>query len=342
MDKIIAASTKERRKVFEQAGSLLGFSPAIVEKDFWVTWVLGQLFESKNLKHKLLFKGGTSLSKVFNLIQRFSEDIDLILDWNEVVTVDPRLERSKTKQDHINKQIPLQAQGYIKQVLLPEIKELISEICEVKIEVSDPNVININYPATFEDGYLRPEIRLEIGPLASWTPNDDYEISSFLSQVLPNVIHKATVKVKAIKVERTFWEKATILHHEANRPLDQVFPSRYSRHYYDMYKLISNQAIQDNALADLNLLKSVVQFKEKFYPRAWAAYGQARPGSFKIIPPIERVESLKQDYKNMSEMLYGDIPTFSEIIKKLEEFEINLNSSNNNKLKLRGDERYEL
>lgn len=88
---------KERQTLyFEQASDVLGLHPAAIEKDFWVVWILGQLFSSELLGPKILFKGGTSLSKVFGLINRFSEDIDLILDWNEVVTEDPNLKRSVT------------------------------------------------------------------------------------------------------------------------------------------------------------------------------------------------------------------------------------------------------
>jgi predicted nucleotidyltransferase component of viral defense system len=99
IEKIAAWREKDRNDLFRETGARRNMSPAIVEKDFWVCWTLGRLFASEDLRSKLMFKGGTSLSKVFGLIERFSEDIDLILDWNEVAKEDPYTERSNTKQD---------------------------------------------------------------------------------------------------------------------------------------------------------------------------------------------------------------------------------------------------
>lgn len=182
-----------------------------------------------------MFKGGTSLSKVFNLIGRFSEDIDLILDWREVIKENPTDEReSKTKQIKLNEQINEDAKVYIKDVLLPIVSEILHPLCGCKIEASDPFNINVIYPASFEDSYLRPQILLEIGPLASWLPSKCFEITPYAAQHFSALFEKPTCSVNAIVAKRTFWEKATILHQEANRAQEKPLPSRYSRHYYDL------------------------------------------------------------------------------------------------------------
>lgn len=330
MENFIKRSYKEREELFRECSAQVGFSSSIVEKDFWVTWVLGKLFESNVLKDKLIFKGGTSLSKVFDLIQRFSEDIDLILNWNVVDGEDPSLDRSNTKQDLFNKEISQKSKEYIESVVLTEVKSLLGNVCGASLKDDDPNIINITYPSLFEEGYLRKEIRLEIGPLASWTPNEEYEVISYAAQTFPEVISNGAIMVKAIKAERTFWEKATILHHEANRPEDSVIPPRYSRHYYDLYKMISDDTLLKSSLDDLALLESVVEFKQKFYRRGWAKYDEAKKGSLKITPPEYRLSSLIDDYEKMKDMLYGDIPDFNEILNVLSEFEKTFNNVGDN------------
>jgi hypothetical protein len=131
--------------------------------------------------------------------------------------------------------------------------------------------------------------------------------------------------VNVISAERTFWEKATILHHEAHRPEGNAQPSRYSRHYYDLARL-SQTKIKDKALKDLELLESVVIFKQKFYPRAWAKYELARPGSMKLVPVGHVLASVERDYRFMGNMIFGEIPSFEETMSCIEALEEEINS----------------
>jgi hypothetical protein len=187
----------QRLAYFEQAAELRGIPAVAVEKDFWVVWVLERLFSSDFIGPKILFKGGTSLAKVFGLIDRFSEDIDLVLDWNEVVPEDPMAERSNTKQDRFNKDVPVLSRAYIEQTFLPEVLQLTGDHCFAEIEKNAPDVINIRYPSGFESGYLRPEIRLEIGPLAQWIPNARYEVRPYAAEVLPKLFEQPSCQVPA-------------------------------------------------------------------------------------------------------------------------------------------------
>lgn len=324
MDKVAALSTTERRELFSETAARRGMTPAIVEKDFWVTWTLDKLFAHPELSRVLMFKGGTSLSKVFGLIERFSEDIDLILDWNILTGEDPEAARSRTKQEVLNKAINEGAQTYIAEVLQLQVTECIDPVCRCNVDVSDPHVLNVHYPGAFSDAYLRPEVRLEIGPLASWLPFDEYIIRPYAAEAFPAVFTRTECRVKAIKAERTFWEKATILHQEAHRPEDKVQPSRYSRHYYDLAKMAVSETKQA-ALEDQGLLESVVEFKKKFYYSGWAAYDLAKPGTLKLIPPAHVLEAVKADYRDMRAMIFGEYLEFEVIMVRLQALENEIN-----------------
>jgi len=124
--------------------------------------------------------------------------------------------------------------------------------------------------------------------------------------------------------ERTFWEKATILHHEANRPESSKLPQRYSRHYYDL-AMMARSNIKEKALQRLDLLENVVEFKKRFYHRGWANYDAAKPGTLKLLPPLHIEKRLREDYKAMKSMIFGRYLDFDEIIKILEQLEQKIN-----------------
>ena len=324
MNKIANLPKQQRSELFSETATLMKTTYAIVEKDFWVVWTLNKIFSDDRLNKILMFKGGTSLSKVFNLIGRFSEDIDLILDWRLISKVNPLSEQeSKNKQVKFNEQINENAKVFIKDQLLPIFSQILSPLCTCSI-AEDGFSINVKYPNAFDDSYLRPEILLEIGPLASWLPSDSFEISSFAAQKFPQVFEKANTTVNTIVAKRTFWEKATILHHEANRPEESPMPTRYSRHYYDLAMMVQSE-VKNEALADLNLLQNVVDFKQKFYPRTWAKYEEAIPGTLKLLPPEFRLDSLEKDYKAMGNMIFDKYISFEEIINILENLEKEIN-----------------
>lgn len=237
MDNVARFTAAQRRELFSEAGARLGMTPAVVEKDFWVSWVLGRLFSTPNLARLLMFKGGTSLSKVYGLIERFSEDIDLILDWRVLGDDDPLAVRSKARQTNLNKSISQQAKDYIGTTLLSELTVALDGICHCRVGEDDAHVIQVRYPAAFSDTYLRPELQLEIGPLAAWLPYENRQISAYASAVFPNLFARREVAVRVISAERTFWEKVTILYQEAHRPEGSPQPARYSRHYYDLARM---------------------------------------------------------------------------------------------------------
>lgn len=326
MDKVVRFSAAQRRELFSEAAARLEMTPAVVEKDFWVTWVLNRLFAMPDLARLLMFKGGTSLSKVYGLIERFSEDIDLILDWRVLGGDDPLAERSKTRQAELNEAINQEARGYIAGPLLANLTAALAEICECRIGEDDPHVIEVRYPAAFADTYLRPEVRLEIGPLAAWLPHEERRITSYAAKAFPDLFDRREATVRTIRAERTFWEKATILHQEAHRPEDSPQPARYSRHYYDLAQMAASP-VKAAALADIELLASVVAFKQRFYPRTWARYDLAVPGSLRLLPGRQALVALEADYRAMADMIFGAVPDFADIVAQLRALENEINGN---------------
>jgi hypothetical protein len=325
MESVARLSSAERRELFAETAARKRMTPAIVEKDFWVCWTLGRLFSHPDLSRLLMFKGGTSLSKVFNLIERFSEDIDLILDWHVVAGEDdPLAARSKNKQEELNKTIDAKAVDYIGGELLAMISRAVDPVCRCEVAADDLHALSVKYPASFSDAYLRPEVRLEIGPLAAWMPYDSYRIQPYAAEVFPQLFKQTDCAVQAIRAERTFWEKATILHHEAYRPEGSPQPLRYSRHYYDL-AMMANSPVKDAALADLALLEDVVAFKQRFYPRGWAHYDLAKPGTFRLLPSGYVLAAIEKDYVQMRNMIFGRYPGFDEIMATLRALEAEIN-----------------
>jgi hypothetical protein len=130
--------------------------------------------------------------------------------------------------------------------------------------------------------------------------------------------------VRAIKAERTFWEKITILHHEAHRPESSPQPVGYSRHYYNVFQM-SRARVKSEAFADLGLLRAVVAFKDKFYHRGWARYDLAKPGTMRLMPPDHVLKIVAKDYEGMRRMIFGEYPDFREIIAQVRTLEAEIN-----------------
>jgi hypothetical protein len=324
MDRVARLPAAERNELFSESAAKMGTTPAVIEKDFWVTWVLDRLFAQPELARLLMFKGGTSLSKAYRLIERFSEDIDLILDWRVLGGEDPWAERSKSQQVKLNEAINEKALSYIGNELLPRVAAALDGVCACELEGGALHVVNIRYPGAFSDVYLRPEVRLEIGPLASWVPYEQREIGSYAAEAFPRVFQRRTCTVNVIKAERTFWEKATILHQEAHRPAGKVQPERHSRHYYDLSRMAMS-VVKDAALADMTMLASVAEFKQRFYPCVWARYDLAKPGTLRLIPEGTVLATVKADYRAMANMMFGNVPEFDEVMAVLQQLQDEIN-----------------
>ena len=156
-------------------------------------------------------------------------------------------------------------------------------------------VIYVDYPKTIKDNYLLDVVKLEIGPVAALTPTKMIDIKPYCFEEFQQIFKVKTIKVETVTPERSFWEKATILHREAYRPKNKLIPLRYFRHYYDLF-MLRKSIYKDNALKDIQLLKDVTHFKETFYRETWTNYEEIFKKGIRLIPDEYRFDELKKDY----------------------------------------------
>jgi len=205
------------------------------------------------------------------------------------------------------------------------LSDIINENANALIDVSEPQTVIFTYPQLLDSKSIQQSIRLEIGALAAWTPAENKAVTPYIFERYTNLAQDMTTVV-ASSAERTFWEKVTILHHEANRPGHLEMPLRYSRHYYDLFCMKAKGYVE-LSLKQCDLLEKVVAFKMRFYPRTWAKYDEAVPGSIKLVPPKNRAEELRRDYESTTEMFFGEYPSFNELMDAIEELETEINQT---------------
>lgn len=322
----------ERRLYLEQAAFRRNLSPVIMEKDFWVCWLLGTLFQSE-FADSLVFKGGTSLSKVFGIIERFSEDIDL--------SVSPRflnLPEAGTSRNQANKwmnRAETVCGEAVNQQIRPALEIKIASILEFRPQpwleyISDPvtrsPVLLFHYPFFHASGfeYLPRTVKIEFGALTDQQPTGRHPIRPWIADIFPQAFSDWECEVTALELERTFWEKATILHTEYHRPTAKPTPVRFSRHYADTASLAAHPAGLA-AVERIDICDRVVHWKSRFFGSSWANYATAKPGSFRLVPPPDRQSDLKRDYGAMRAMYLADPPSFDDILTVLADLEDKIN-----------------
>ena len=324
-----------RDEAFQETAAQLGMSKAIVEKDFWVCWSLKQLFALPSLGEQLIFKGGTSLSKAYNVIHRFSEDVDLSIDREQLGFVgdrdpeDPNL--SGNRQKKLLQELEAAAEEAVRGQILAEIQAAFGSSLEqsftLSVDPTEPQTILFSYPSLSksDEGYLKPPVHFEFGARGVQLPAEQIDIAPYLHQAFPDLLADSLVGVKVLGVERTFWEKATILHMLFHQDATKPLGDRMSRHYYDMAQLIGHEA-KKRALGKLDLLTEVAHHKSVFFKSAWANYDDAKPGSLRLVPNANLAAALRKDYAGMREMIIGDAPKFDETLTTIKAFETEINS----------------
>ncbi|MBU0714214.1 MAG: nucleotidyl transferase AbiEii/AbiGii toxin family protein [Verrucomicrobia bacterium] len=330
--------SENRRDIFRQAGIQRTIGPHIIEKDFWVVWLLRMIFADPELGGHLVFKGGTSLSKAFGTIQRFSEDIDLSVapDWLGFGG-DLRLEASASRSQFEKRARALEDACItaVRDRFLPAMKRHVaanlpshpeSALTFEVDEATHSPVILFAYPREEQTGSLRPQVKLEFGSLYDQRPTGAHSIKSLTAEVFPALFREPSCQVVALEAERTFWEKATILHAEYHRPADKPLPIGVSRHYYDLYCL-SLVAVGGRALADTKLLDRVRAHKQTYFRSCWAHYETAVPGSFHLLPFSERKPQIERDYRGMADMFMAAPPKFDQILAQLQIIERQINGA---------------
>ena len=338
MDSFAKLSPEERRIFFEGTATARNMQTQVVEKDFWVCWTLQELFRVPVMGEHLIFKGGTSLSKVFKIIERFSEDIDVSIDRNFLGfggANEPEAGTSNKEKQRRIEALKTACQQKIANELLPALAAAIKskirrdEKWSLRSDDDDPDeqTLLFDYPTSFPPdtaGYIRRAVKIEMGARADHWPCETKIVTPYVAEQFPQGFKEAGCAVKVLSVERTFWEKATILHAEFHRPVDKPMPERFSRHYCDFYELI-HKGVSTSALARLDLLARVAQHKNLFFKSAWARFGEAVKGTLRIAPPENRLKALRDDYGKMQQMFFGEPPEFDKIITLLQQWESGFN-----------------
>ena len=342
MDGVARLPAHDRADLFNEAGARRGLVPAILEKDFWVCWMLKRLFALPGKNPSLIFKGGTSLSKIYGAIRRFSEDIDLSFDRRDLGyggERDPESASSKKKTQQLIDELVKEVQQHIDTVLLPRLNEVIEaqlgpggQTWALAKDAADPQAVVFRYPSSLSKGtygdlaYVNPVVRLELGARGDPWPTEQRPIKSYAAEEFPEIFEAPACNITVLAAERTFWEKATILHTEYHRPADKPTDERRSRHYYDL-ALLAETEYGERALTRLDLLERVAKHKRVFFPAAWAKYETARPGSLRLVPPKERLRGLDADYAKMAPMIFDQPPPrFEDLIARLDVLERQINT----------------
>lgn len=321
----------DKAVIYQQLSQESKIPPFAVEKDWWVVQVLAIIFEMSAGKH-LVFKGGTSLSKAWGLIERFSEDVDL--------AIDPKFlgfEGELKKKDITA--LRKAANQYISNTFYPELKEKMAEkgftnvtwdIINTQESDQDPKIILLFYPNVIESvGYIQPKVQIEIGCRSLREPQQIAEFNTLIDEYYPQAnFAMPAIKVPTVLPERTFLEKIMLLHEEFSKPTKAIRVERLSRHLYDVYQL-SKTEIKQNALTDSELYETIVKHRYNFTRISKVDYNLHQPQTINPIPPNEVIKAWEADYHTMlSEMIYGDAPTFEELIQELTLLRSEINNLN--------------
>jgi hypothetical protein len=323
-DKYQSLSSRERFELLDAASQQRGIAPSILEKDYWVCKTLDVLFSLPGLGEHLVFKGGTSLSKVYRLIDRFSEDVDVsfhreFLGFGD--EHDPEAANGKEQARRIEA-LQQACKDCIRESLLPALRSEMTtrlggdEGWSMEIDAEDAQTILFHFPQAGAPSlaYIAPSVRIELGARSDHWPKERREIRSYLSETLSRPIGSATVQ--SLAAERTFWEKATLLHAEAHRDPSKPMPARYARHYHDLARM-ATEPVTVRALADADLRKRVVAHKSVYFRSGWARYDLAEPATFQLLPPAARLPELETDHRAMAQMFFTTPPPIADVLETL-------------------------
>lgn len=344
MDEFARRSARDRRAFIEEAASRRDLTPIIIEKDFWVCWTLRRLTTTPELKGHVTFKGGTSLSKAYGIIQRFSEDIDLTVrrDAPLIDEVAPPMEAgiSGKERERRTKALKTAAQAYVDTVAMPALTKAIevalgtAEGWSVELDPEDKQTLLFNYPRTsgwgnnwgsawggdVGTGYIKPRIKLEYGARGEPEPFEERVIVPYLAEEFPDELPNAETLVPTLSIVRTYWEKATLLHALHHKG---VLREGLSRHYYDLV-MLDRAGITVEALAQPELLAAVVRNKNLMFADNAASYDTAVIGQLQLFP-TGMTEALASDYNAMADMFMAQPPSLPELVEAIADLEKRLN-----------------
>ena len=322
-------STERRIEILNQASNSTGLPAIAIEKDWWVTLALKASFALGYSQH-IVFKGGTSLSKGWNLIERFSEDIDLAID-RKFFGFEGDISKSQIKN------LRKESCKFISTTFLEDLTKQFTEwkvIAECKLNAQpvndsdkDPQVIEIHYNSVFDKSdYLPQRVLIEVSSRSLMEPSENREINSILSSTFPDQpFATEPFSISTVLPQRTFLEKIFLLHEEFSQNTTKIRIDRLSRHLYDLEKLMDTEHGKA-AIKDTELYKSIIIHREKFNPLRGLDYSNHIPGRIKIIPPNTVIKEWEKDYQTMTEnMIYGESLKFDSLIKRILELQKRIN-----------------
>ena len=334
MNKFLELTPEDRNLYCRQASERLDapLPAAVIEKDFWVCWTLHILNEIPELNGSITFKGGTSLSKAWGLIDRFSEDIDIAIS-RKVFGQQPPFgpeNASTNRQRKIRlEELEEKSASFIREVILSKLEKKISEHLTEPFTlkpIQKGNEVNIEfeYPGTLKNelGALLPVVLIELVPRADEVPNEEREIMPIIYEVFPDILGKGSFTISTLAPERTFLEKLLFIHETLGG--FNKGSERKSRHYYDLFKLY-HAGVFEKIKTNPTLLKIVVEHRQIFFRYNAMNYDSILTTGVRTLPSADEQIDWRTDYSRTAIMIYNSIPSFDELMSFAEKFEIEFN-----------------
>ena len=321
----------QQQELLRQANIATRIAKKNIEKDWWVTQVLKAIFALPYAEH-LSFKGGTSLSKAWKVIARFSEDIDLAISHSffgiEKSNKSQRDKLKKLARKYIHETLSAQIDAHLKSMgvtgyTIENVTQVQDKNGEWKPIDSDkdPTVILLHYPSIIEDTitYIPPRVKIEISCLSMDEPTEERYIHSLIGETFEEEDIDANCKIRTVVPTRTFLEKIFLLAEEFQK--DKPRSVRMSRHLYDLEKLMDTEYGRE-ALADRTLYDAIVEHRRAYYALKYVNYDLHAPASINFMIPEQAIESWKADYADMRRFfIYGQSLEFDKLMQKISELQ---------------------
>lgn len=339
MKRFLALSSGARREAFDRTAMVRGLAASSVAKDFWVCLTLRELYALPELGPHLTFKGGTSLSKAWGLIDRLSEDVDLTIDHQAIgIAADrePGVASSQKERQRRITTIRDACRQAVQEPIAVALRERLASLFGTRgwslaVDQDDPDgqTLLFAYPGATEvriAAYLKPMVKLEFGARSEPWPAEPRPIRPMVADEFPDLFDEPDLQVRALRPERTFLEKMMLLHEERLRPGDRPVRRAMARHYYDVWRLIES-GIAAAAVADIDLFTQVAAHRELYFRHTWMDYQTLEQGSIQMLPAPSHLDDWRRDYQAMQgEMFVATPPPFDEIIAVIEGFQSEFNA----------------